>query len=125
MRRRLLFFIFTFSILFFVVHAFALKYDLYFVTTWFDSISHTLGGMVVAGVFFYLSQLKGVLPRIMHTLAFVLVIGILWEFFELYKSLTHTSDPGYYLDTAGDIFFDLFGAYITHLFVFKKIYATK
>lgn len=123
MRRQLLFLIFASSALLFVVNAFALKYDLYFIINWFDSISHSLGGIVLSGIGIYiLGHRSSDLPQKLEVFFAVFVVGVAWEFFELYKNLTHTSDAGYFLDTAGDLFFDMLGAYFAFLFVSKKIH---
>ena len=100
----------------------AVKYDLYFVTNWFDFVSHTLGGIVVSGAFIYISQLQSRFPKEMPVLIFVLFIGAAWEFFELYMELIRTSAPGYFLDTAADLCFDIFGGHMSYLFARKNFY---
>ncbi len=122
--RGILFFILLFSAILFVVNALAIKYDLYFVTTWFDSISHTLGGFIAAASFIYIyAHMKAGFPKGETVFFFVLAVGVIWEFFELYTGLTGTSRPGYYLDTAGDIVFDLLGTYLGFYLFSKKTYA--
>ena len=126
MQRRLLFFIFIFSALLFATNAIFLKYDLYLTMSYVDIITHTLGGIVVGGISMYFFELcKNHSPRISDVFFFVFFVGVVWEFFELYHGLMHTSDPGYYLDTAKDLFFDVFGSYIAYLFMFKKIYVRR
>ncbi len=123
MRRRILFFIFIFATLLWISNFFAEKYNLYFLTNWFDTISHTLGGIVVASVFIYTAMLRNSLPKRANVFLFAFGIGVVWECYELYMNLTHIADKGYLLDTAFDLFFDLFGAYIACIFVYKKSYA--
>lgn len=57
--------------------------------------------------------------KLKYFLWFSLCIGIAWEVFEIHYAITSFDDPGYWPDTFGDIFFDMFGSYVAYLF-FKK-----
>lgn len=43
--------------------------------------------------------------------AFVLIIGVLWEVLEVTSGMTSIGDKGYILDTLDDLCFDMVGAY--------------
>ncbi|MES2059908.1 MAG: hypothetical protein V4438_02680 [Patescibacteria group bacterium] len=121
MRKQLIFLTLFFSSLLWIANSFAEKYDLYFVTTWFDNISHTLGGIVMAGLFIiFYDRILRRMPLRQSVFFFTFFIGVMWEFFELYKGLTNTGMRGYYIDTAGDIFFDMLGAGFTCLFAYRN-----
>lgn len=121
--RRLLFFVLIFSVLLWAANAAAEKYDLYFFTFWFDYISHTLGGIVVAGSFIYFLGLWKHFPKEASVLVFVVAIGAAWEYFELSTGFTRVGDPGYFLDSALDLLFDIFGAHMAYLFARKNLHA--
>ena len=111
----------------FLINNFALAHNLYFSVSWIDTLTHSIGGAIIAGIVFYLIDLRGrlingstktVIKRsgtiIIGTVFFV---GIVWELFELKTGLTVFTDRGYMLDTLGDLFFDIFGAYIFYFFL--------
>ena len=117
--RRLLFFILVFAVLLWIANTTALKYDLYFITSWFDAISHTIGGVVVSGAIVYFLQ-SWRFPKEILVLVFVLFIGLIWEVFELNMGLTDTGAPWYFLDSVSDLLFDLLGAHIAYSFAKKN-----
>ncbi|MBI2514787.1 hypothetical protein HYV91_01175 [Candidatus Wolfebacteria bacterium] len=115
-------------LLIFFVHLFATINFWYWTFRWFDIPMHFLGGFWVAMVFFWL-----IYPRFQITnyqlpitiillLAFVALVGVLWEFFEFIFDLLF-SRAGYtgisrilgygvkdlYIDTLKDLFMDLLG----------------
>lgn len=83
---------------------------------------HTIGGIVVAGAFVYYVLYRGKYPKKKSVFLFVLMGGILWELYELYTGFMHISDPGYYIDTAKDLCFDVFGAWIMYSMIKNKFY---
>ena len=101
-----------------------MRYDLYYSVSWTDSITHALGGGILALVFVYASNLflssrSATLPK---TLLFVLIVGILWEILEARTGMTLSSEAGYAFDTASDLFFDLFGAYIFTIYTNNSVH---
>lgn len=101
------------SIFLYALNSFAQRYDLYYDVAWFDMITHALGGLIVAASFVYaLVFVFKTRASMWKTIAFTLVIGVLWEILEAKSGMTVTTDALYPLDTAGDMFFDLFGAYL-------------
>lgn len=114
MRQRLLFLILWFSALLYILHRVALTMDLYYASFWADIITHTIAGALVGGIALYLASWfkKKTEPSLVSLLLFVLIVGVLWEVFEVMNQLVVVSDEGYVLDTIGDLYFDIFGAYL-------------
>ncbi len=113
MQRRLLLSILGSSILLYVLHAFAMRYDLYYSVSWADSVTHALAGGILALIFAYGFSLFSKLEITMgKTLIFVLIVGIIWEILEARTGMTLSTETGYVFDTVSDLFFDIFGAYI-------------
>lgn len=121
-RIKILLFVILSAIGLYLAHVFALRTNLYWTTSWADSVTHTLGGVVVGSVFIYLASYytseKSV--NILTIITQVFVVGVLWEVFELYGGLTFMTDKGYFIDTLGDLFFDILGAYIGYLTLIKE-----
>ena len=92
------------------------KFYLYFTTSWFDTIVHFLAGACVAMAGFlalsYFSDRFTFSYRKMTLVAILgaFIIGILWEFYELYFGITFLSDGIRYVrDTASDLLMDIVG----------------
>lgn len=94
--------------------------NLYWTTSWADIISHTLGGAMVGGIFVFMGRILGHRVVLSQILLFTLIIGVLWEVFEMYTGMTAFTDIGYWLDTEGDILFDVFGSYLTYKYLIKN-----
>lgn len=118
-RLRLLINILGLSVVLFIGHKLALRANLYWTTAWADVIMHSIGGALLGTVFTYLLSFKYKLESISlkQIIGFAFIVGIIWELFELYTGQTFYYDKGYIIDTLGDIFFDIFGAYLAHLFL--------
>lgn len=119
MQTKILAFIFILSLTLFFTNSFALKANLYWTTSWADIITHSLGGMVVLGLIMLVSLQKTPTKgfKVFRMMSLVVFIGVVWELFELYNGMTFITDKGYWLDTAGDIFFDILGAYLGYRFL--------
>jgi putative effector of murein hydrolase len=94
-----------------VLDFFANKLYLYWTTWWVDIILHFLSGAVVAMVIIlFLNRFK--INLFWTTLLSCLLIGVLWEVFELYIQSTYLSDGiAYWTDTSSDVFLDVLGGY--------------
>lgn len=94
---------------------------------WFDKIMHFSGGFSVSMAFailcFYFSLFtQSKTKAIGMSLLSVLVVGVVWEFFELYAGITFLSDGMIYIkDTTFDLIMDLFGGYVGILYSLKFI----
>lgn len=107
-----------------VLHLLAIELYWYWTYLWFDIPVHFLGGFLVALGALWLVFYSGYFS---HTFSFSkaracmvalgagIVIGILWELFEVVTG--PPAAPNYVLDTSLDIVFDLAGAYGAYLFV--------
>jgi VanZ family protein len=104
------------------------KFHLHWEVWWFDVILHFLAGIMVSmfAVLFivYVFNLDKNNRRkiIIKSILFALLIGILWEFFELYFGATLLSDGKiYYIDTSSDILMDLLGAFLGSIYSYKLV----
>jgi len=107
-----------------LIHQVAVNAYLYWLYLWFDIPMHFLGGAVAA--FGFLSwvgeRFVPVTSRsFFATMLFVLLVGLSWEVFEWYFSLTDTL--AYWSDTIGDLCFDLLGGAVAYGIVrsFKRV----
>jgi len=135
-RKKLLKLIIYLMFFIFIANLLAQKFYWYSSIWYFDMIMHFLGG-VWQGLFFIWFFSINDLPLfrlsldaidfklIYKTILFVLLIGVLWEFFEFFTNNYVGHDPFNTLDTISDIFFDLAGgAFAVFYFLFylsKKI----
>ena len=134
-RKKLLKFLVYLMLLIFIANSLALKFYWYFSIWYFDMLMHFLGGLweglffiwffsIVDFPFLKLSPSVVDFKLIYKTVSFVLLIGILWEFFEFFTNNYIGHDPFNILDTISDIFFDLAGGTFSifyFFFYFKKI----
>ena len=94
----------------------------YYTIWWFDIPMHFLGGMWVGLFFLYvLNNKKGFLKHFFVILSCVLLVGILYELFEIYAHNYIARDPFNSLDTVSDLFFDLAGGALAVLYFPKRI----
>ncbi len=93
------------------VHGVATATALYWHFWWFDMPMHFFGGSIVALGLFTLADLSFPLPRwLFRTVPFlfvVLLIALVWEFFELWAGIP--VEPDYLLDTGIDLTLGLAG----------------
>jgi hypothetical protein len=94
-----------------ILHAFGVYAGLYENLTWYDFITHFLGGVCVGFGALWLHLYLGASARFFYwTLAWVLVIGILWEMFEYFGGAMR--ENSYKIDTIIDLILDTAGALI-------------
>lgn len=120
------FFIPSICVMLFVVglHWVASIEGLYWTVDWFDVMMHFLGGLwtllfilwVISTQ--YVSGLKKYVS-ISSLIIAVIVVGIIWEWHEIFFRFTSFSDPGYWFDTNKDLVMDTLGA-IFGILVYKK-----
>jgi len=96
------------------------KLYLYWTVIWFDMIMHFLGGLFVALFFFSVfSFLKSKLPymeKLVLGLIFSILVGLVWEYYELIIEVTDLREIGYWPDTGMDIVMDTLGALVGVLY---------
>ena len=93
---------------------------------YFDMIMHFLGGFWLVLIYVYLFYPK--VPSIFTIVGivlWVLLIGILWEVFELYFVNYVAENPFNLPDTISDLFFDLLGGFLAFLYYLKRIMVSK
>jgi hypothetical protein len=97
------------------LHITALSQEYYWTIWWYDVMMHFLGGTWTALFILWIAHIiprPGVL-RLANPLSLVflvIMVGIVWELYELLFELTTVSDPGYVLDTVKDFCMDTLGA---------------
>jgi hypothetical protein len=83
---------------------------------WYDIPMHALGGMsVFLGMLLlvqraYAHHVSSV--TLLRALGVVIIVGVLWEYYELLIGAMSIDQVGYYADTAHDIGMDLLGGII-------------
>ncbi|MBI4095024.1 MAG: hypothetical protein HY435_02430 [Candidatus Liptonbacteria bacterium] len=107
-----------------IAHYFGLSKLLYWKIAWYDIPMHLAGGAWVGLLFFYLFEERwGILTdrisapaRIIFSLGFAALVGVLWEFYEYFadvfilkKYTIFSAQPGL-VDTLQDLLNDLIGA---------------
>ena len=89
------------------LHLLGLEYHFYWRYVWFDTISHTLGGMWAAFFLFWLRAYAGYMPAVAWGIAGALVLGVIWEVLEVLAGLPR--EANYTLDTSIDLLMDVLG----------------
>lgn len=77
---------------------------------WYDIVLHLLGGVWVALVLMWLAMVSRQVPRIVPVLLGVLVVGVLWELFEVVVGMPRAAN--YTFDTSLDILNDVLGSIV-------------
>ncbi len=97
------------------LHVTALENFWYWKFSWFDTVMHFLGGVIVSGCAVWVWSIEKPLGSLFHTLlvtaAAILLVGIGWEIFEVGTGV-QMMDVGYPLDTALDLVMDTLGTAI-------------
>jgi hypothetical protein len=111
-------FVFLFWLLFTIslLHHIAIFFYLYWTVWWFDMVMHFLGGMGMATSILWLIFWSGILGKhqslplwkaFFIALTASLVIGILWEIFEIYGGIIVWPDER--PDSISDLILDMIG----------------
>lgn len=127
MDRKKLFKISAYLVIFiFIINFIANKLYWYYSIWWFDMPMHFLGGLFIGlGCLWFLyskdrpHELSWRL--VLKIFLGVLLVGVLWEIFEIIFYQIIAQSPFNSLDTIHDIFFDLAGGLFSLLFFFKRI----
>ncbi|MDP6249422.1 MAG: hypothetical protein QGH26_01135 [Candidatus Pacebacteria bacterium] len=117
-----------------ILHISAMQFFLYWTFPWFDNLMHFLGGLwfgIFSIWFFFFSSVAKkftlqLSARNIFTvsIASVIVIGVLWEIFEIYAGvLVFATD--YPLDTSVDLLMDTLGAVTASLYAVWKFQRSK
>lgn len=104
-----------------VLNWIAIKLYLYWTVHYFDSLVHFLAGMCVGLASLWLASGKGKLSGwqiIAAAIIGALVIGLLWEIYELAVGDTTVADGMRYVtDTSSDILMDVLGGLAAGLYI--------
>jgi len=110
------------SLLLASLHVGALNNAWYWLYWWFDIPTHFLGGIVTALIALVVySKYSSIEPQITRkniflvSLLSVVVIGVLWEGFELIIGGREFADSDYLVDTVADMFADTSGGLVVYL----------
>lgn len=110
----------------FVVHFFANIFYWYYSIWYFDMPMHFLGGFWWGLVLIcFLFSEESDFRLISKVILSVLVIGILWELYEVLFYNYLGQNPFDILDTLSDVLFDLAGGSFAILYFFKRIVSIK
>ena len=111
----LIFFIFLLDYL-------AMQFYWYSSIWYLDMLIHFLGGLWLGLALVWLFRIKEIsFKSIFYLILGVLLIGVLWEIFEIIIDETITGNSFNTLDTISDIFFDIAGGSLALLYFFKKL----
>ncbi len=111
----------------FGLNSLAMKFYWYSMIWWFDMPMHFLGGFFVglAWMFVFLPKdftyQGGWGKSIFKIILGVLLIGVLWEIFEILVDKTISQNPFNTLDTISDICFDVAGGFTAIFYFLKRI----
>lgn len=98
-------------VLIFLLNYAATKFYWFYAIPWFDMLMHFLGGLWLGLVYLWIFSSVEPSPKlILKMFLAVLLVGVLWEVFELFVHQYLVGDPFDLLDTFSDLFFDLLGA---------------
>ncbi len=105
-----------------------MRFHWYSIVWWFDMPMHALGGMWVALASLFIYRYKHTTtedifrPKMIFVIALisVLVIGVLWEFFEFGMEAVGTVDLANPIDSLSDICFDLAGGVVGALYFVSR-----
>ncbi|RJQ34572.1 hypothetical protein C4556_02505 [Candidatus Parcubacteria bacterium] len=104
------------------LHLVGLEYHFYWRFLWLDTVSHALGGMWAAFFLLWIRAYAGYIPTVAWGIAGALILGVIWEAFELLAGLV--PEANYALDTSIDLLMDALGgalaAWIAHSFARSK-----
>ena len=118
--KRILFLIFFILIVNYIASSLYWYYSIW----WFDMPMHFLGGFWLGLAFlWFLFVEKLSLQLIFKIMVGILLVGFLWEVFEVLVNDAITQNPFNILDTASDVFFDLAGGALAILYYIKRIMA--
>lgn len=100
-----------------IVHHLALEFYIYWQYPYFDVLMHILGGIIIVLFLFSLCQMFASIPswvtQFFPALATVILIGLLWEVFELAVGLY--PQQNFAFDTTLDLLADLVGGAVGYI----------
>ncbi len=105
----------------FIVNFLAVKFYWYSSIWWLDILTHFLGGFWLSLSVSWFFSGKSTQLSIIKTLIIVLIIGLLWEVFEIVVNETISKNNFDLSDTLADLFFDLSGGVVALFYMSKRL----
>jgi hypothetical protein len=96
-----------------------LNSQMYFTVSWWDVVSHILGGLWVALCVAWIATFFKRRLSIIECVALAFGVGVAWEIFEYVNGMGGSIFMSYQLDTAKDLLDDAIGGLIAGYFVNK------
>lgn len=104
------------------------SFYLYWTIWWIDIVVHFLGGLTVGlsvmWIFSYNNNFKNWSHKKLFLFSIVgtIIVGLLWEIFELYFEMTYLSDGiDYWTDTSSDLIMDTIGGVLGFIYTSSLI----
>ena len=114
------------AIFVFFLNVIAMKFYWYSSIWWLDMPMHIFGGVFVGLLYFLIFSVRNFSVRdVWKILGWILLIGLGWEFFELFAVNHLMESPFILLDTLSDLFFDLAGGSVAIIYFQKRIVIKK
>jgi hypothetical protein len=92
---------------------------------WYDYVLHAMGGawvsIITIGLLYKLGHITHASHLVFLGIVGALVIGLVWEGFELGLGLTKLDEQGFLSDTIGDFIFDACGSIIGSLYMSRRL----
>lgn len=105
-------------------HLLASEWSLYWAVRHFDSFMHFLGGVCVGFATLWLiwddAAKKPAHIIVLYLIAGILIVGVVWEIFELYFGISVSEGERYWNDTITDLIMDTIGTLSAGMYVFLK-----
>ena len=101
--------------LLFVLHLVFILLQMYWFISWLDVPMHVAGAFLAT--LLALSFGGSGRKTLMYVLSVAILIGIVWELFELGSGITHFYSRRYVSDTLGDIGSDILGGVVTYMYL--------
>jgi hypothetical protein len=109
-----------------VLNMIAMIFHLFWTIMWFDMIMHFLGGLFVGLsvclLFEYIwGNTLSYSEKLYRGLPLVLLVGLLWEGYELLFHMTDFYSPDYFADSGMDVVMDVWGGLVAIIYSHNKI----
>jgi hypothetical protein len=112
-----------------IMEVITIKLYLFLTIFWFDMVMHFFGGFLVSMFIVWILTWHGKKVSYGQMLLWgvggAVVIGVLWECFEVYFGMTSLSSPLYLQDNGMDVVMDTTGGLVAVLYSYIKIRTSK
>lgn len=107
------------------MHWFALANSYYWLIWWYDIMMHFLGGFLTILILLWIDRWRETTLVATFTQVFlwIMVVGLVWEIYELTFDLTFVDVRGYFPDTILDLIMNVIGAMTVYYLARRHIMA--